>query len=358
MADLTYLLVSPNTAIQQAIEYIDRNAYGIVLVTDQERRLLGTVTDGDIRRGILKHISLDMPVSVLLTQPRNARYQVPTSAAVDTSVARLVELMRKRKVNQVPLLDHDGRVVDLVTMKELVAEAEAPVRAIIMAGGAGTRLRPLTEDLPKPMLPVGNRPIMEHLLEGLKASGIRQVTVTTHYKPEAIERHFGDGEAFGVQISYVSEAQPMGTGGSLALLEAPDRPFLVINGDIMTDLDFRAMLDFHQRHSATMTVGVRPYEVQVPYGVIEAEGVEVKKLSEKPSINLLVNAGIYLLEPTVYRYLPKSPAFDMTDVIQRLLHDGQRVVSYPVGGYWLDVGRHEDYAQAQAKANLAGNDTP
>jgi dTDP-glucose pyrophosphorylase/CBS domain-containing protein len=356
MANLTYLLVSPNTTIQQAIECIDHNAYGIVLVTDQERRLLGTVTDGDIRRGILKQISLDTPVSVLLTQPRNPRYRVPTSAPADTSVARLVELMRTRKVHQVPLLDHDGRVVDLITTKELVAAAEVPVTAIIMAGGQGSRLRPLTEDTPKPMLPVGDRPIMEHLLEGLKASGIRQVTVTTHYKPEAIENYFGDGEDFGVQINYVSEAQPMGTGGSLALMETPDRPFLVINGDIMTDLDFHAMLEFHQDHSAVMTIGVRPYDVQIPFGVIEAEGVEVKKLAEKPSLSLLVNAGIYLIEPTVYGYLPKSPTFDMTDVIQRLLTENQRVVSYPIEGYWLDVGRHEDYAQAQARANLTVRD--
>jgi NDP-sugar pyrophosphorylase family protein len=216
-----------------------------------------------------------------------------------------------------------------------------------MAGGKGSRLQPLTEEMPKPMLPVGDRPVLEIIIGQLRDAGIKQVKVTTHHQPEKIAQHFGDGSNFGVELSYVEERSPLGTVGGLGLLEVPRETTLVINGDILTQVDFRAMLRYHQEHQADLTVAVRQYDVKVPYGVIECDGAQVRKISEKPAVMVLVNAGIYLLEPGVYRYIPNGQRFDMTELIQRLLDEGRSVVSFPVREYWLDIGQREEYEQAQ-----------
>jgi len=217
-----------------------------------------------------------------------------------------------------------------------------------MAGGLGTRLRPLTEDLPKPMLLVGGKPLIERVIEQLWLAGIRRVNLTTHYKPEKIIEHFGDGSTFGIELNYVNEEHPLGTGGALGLMPMPSQPLLVINGDILTQVNFRAMHAFHQEQKADLTVAVRRYEIQVPYGVIECEGARVRRLQEKPQVGFLVNAGIYLLEPSVYQFIPQNTSFNMTDLIQWLLDAGRTVVSFPVHEYWLDIGQPADYAQAQS----------
>jgi NDP-sugar pyrophosphorylase family protein len=206
---------------------------------------------------------------------------------------------------------------------------------------------PLTQDLPKPMLPVGGRPLMEHIIEQLQHAGIRHVNVSTHYKAEKIIEHFGNGEAFGVDLQYVNEDRPLGTGGALGLMRPADETQLVINGDIFTQVDFRAMLSFHRENEAEMTVAVRRYEMQVPYGVVECEGARVSRLVEKPQAAFLVNAGIYLLEPSVYPFIPKGQRFHMTELIRWLLDAGRRVISFPIREYWMDVGHHGDYARAQ-----------
>ena len=347
MSKLENVLISPDESIRKAIEYIDRNTHGIVLVVDGEGKLIGTITDGDIRRAILDGTLLDKPVSTLLESKRRSRYTSPVTAPAGTEPMALIEMMRERRVQQLPLVDSQGWVTDLVTLKELVTEETLPLDAVIMAGGRGTRLRPLTDETPKPMLPVGGRPLMEHLLEGLRASGIQHVQVATHYKRDVIEGYFGDGHELGIDISYVAENRPLGTAGALGLLEAPDRPLLVINGDILTRVDFRAMLKFHQEQNAEMSIGVRQYEMKVPYGLVETEGTEVLKVTEKPTVNFLVNAGIYLLSPSVYRYIARDESLDMTDLIERLLNDGQRIVSFPILEYWLDIGQHDDYLKAQ-----------
>ena len=222
--------------------------------------------------------------------------------------------------------------------------------AVIMAGGYGKRLLPLTEQVPKPMLPVGDKPLLELTIQQLRRSGIRDISLTTHYLPDAIVNHFGDGTAFGVRLSYLKEDHPLGTAGGLKLLKQADKPFLVINGDILTGLPFREMLNFHRSHGALLTVGVRKYDLKVPFGVVDCEDVFITRLQEKPAFNLFVNAGIYLLEPSARDYLPDGQQFDMTDLIQTLLEKGKPVVSFPIMEYWLDVGRHEDYSQAQEDA--------
>ena len=346
--DYALFCILPGSLIREAIACIDGNQKGIALVTDGERRLIGTVTDGDIRRAILRGKSLDTPVESILEHKAgvhsNAR---PVTAPADTSRSILLDVMHERSVRQIPLLDSTDRVIGLVTMDDLIPNGRLPVQAVIMAGGFGTRLRPLTENMPKPMLPVNGRPLMERIIEQLQQAGIRSVNVTTHYKPEKIIDHFGDGRFFGVDLKYVSEKSPLGTGGALGLIPVPEEPTFVINGDILTRVDFRAMLAFHQENGADITVGVRRYEIQVPYGVLECDGAKVNSLQEKPRVSFLVNTGIYLLEPCVYQLIPRGEHFNMTDLIQWTLDAGRSVVTFPIHEYWLDIGQHEDYIRAQ-----------
>jgi len=255
--------------------------------------------------------------------------------------------MRERDVRQVPLVDEKQSVVGLVTLRELIADDTLPIQAVVMAGGSGTRLRPLTENLPKPMVPVGGRPMLERIIEQLRDAGVSRVMVTTHYKSELISSHFGDGHGFGVNISYVEEDKPMGTAGGLSQLEPSDDPILVINGDILTRIDFRAMLDFHVEHKAEMSVAVRRHETQIPYGVIETEDEKITQVLEKPIVNHFINAGIYLLNPAVFKLIPENDSYDMPELINRLINDGRTVISFPVREYWLDIGQHKDYMRAE-----------
>lgn len=344
--ELEQFLVAPDSSVREVMACIERNAEGIALVVDSEQRLIGTVTDGDIRRAILAGMDLDLPVRVLVEQRAPAPYPTPFTAPVGTANAELLRMMTQYTLRHIPLVDNTGRVVDMALLGDLVQESQLPLTAVVMAGGYGTRLHPLTKDLPKPMLPVGDRPLLELIIEQLRQAGIQRVNVTTHYQAEKIIKHFGNGKAFGVEINYVTEDSPLGTAGALGLIEALNEPLLVINGDILTRIDFRAMLAYHRKYGADLTVAVRRYDLQVPYGVIESEGVLVRQVREKPLFGLLVNAGIYLLEPSVHHYIPKG-RFDMTDLIKRLVEDGRPVVSFPIIEYWLDIGQHGDYEQAQ-----------
>lgn len=342
------LCIPPDCTIRAAIESIDRGGLGIALIVDSDRRLVGTISDGDIRRAMLDSIDLEQPVQVLLLRKSNTQYSKPISANLGENPESLMALMMKYAVHVIPILDQSGIVRDLVTMDDLIPAENLSLQAVIMAGGFGSRLRPLTEDLPKPMLPVGGRPLMEVLLEQLQHAGIRRVNVTTHYLPEKITEHFGDGKAFGVEINYVNEEKPLGTGGALGLLPKPVEPMLVVNGDVLTRMNFRSMLAFHQENQADLTVAVRQYDVEIPFGVIESDGVLVKSVREKPRLSHFVNAGIYLLNPSVYQFIPHGERFNMTDLIQWLINAERRVVCFPVSEYWLDIGQHDDYVRAQS----------
>lgn len=354
MVAVERLFASPQWSIRQVMAGIDRNAEGIALIVDGERRLLGTVTDGDIRRAILAGVDLDRSVQELLDRRPQVAHRGPVTALVGTPDATLIRLMSAHSLRHIPLLTPEGRVGSVALLSELVKEYELPLRAVVMAGGYGTRLRPLTEELPKPMLPIGNRPLLEVIIGQLRQAGIRRVNVTTHYKSELITQHFGDGRDFGVEIRYVKEDAPLGTAGALSLVEDADEPLLVINGDILTEVDFRAMLHFHREQRADMTVAVRQYEFRVPYGVVETQGTAVTRISEKPTLRHFINAGIYLLSPESRRCIPDGKVSDMPELINRLLTDGRRVVSFPVREYWLDIGQVEDYQQALADVKRKG----
>ena len=344
------ICLAPERTIRDAIAAIDRSAKGIALIIDVERRLLGTITDGDVRRAMLENLPLDAAVSLLLER-KAQRYAQPVTAPAATDDAHLLHLMHEHAVHQIPILDAEGRVVGLVTMGELLGEEPPPMQAVIMAGGFGKRLLPLTELTPKPMLQVGDRPLMERTIEQLRGAGIRRVAVTTHYLPEKISDHFGDGAAFGVELNYVSEDTPLGTAGALGLMDAPSEPLLVINGDVLTRVNFRAMHAYHREHRADLTVAVRQFSMQVPYGVVDAVDGNVTAVREKPDVHFLVNAGIYILEPSVYQFLESGQRCDMPELIHRLLDAGRTVSSFLIHEYWLDIGKHADYERAQVDAS-------
>lgn len=346
--ELVKLVVSPKSSIREVMECIDRSGRGIALVLDDERHLMATVTDGDIRRAILSGMDLELEIGTLLERRAPAFDFGPLTALLGTPDPDLLHTMTETGVRHIPLVDQDGRVADVALLSELVKEYELPLRAVVMAGGYGTRLRPLTDDMPKPMLRVGSRPLLELIVEQLRQAGIRQVNVATHYKSEMIADHFRDGSDFGVDIRYVKEYQPLGTAGAISLIEESDEPLLVMNGDILTRVDFRSMLNFHREHNADLTVAVRQYEFSVPYGVIETDGSTVKSISEKPIVRHFINAGIYLLNPSVCRLVPNQQSYDIPDLINLLLKEGRPVVSFPIREYWLDIGKADHYNQAQA----------
>lgn len=330
------------------MECIDRSARGIALVLDDRQYLLGTVTDGDIRRAILAGMDLELPISELLQQRQPAFAAGAITAPLGTDDTTLLVLMNEKSVRHIPLINDEGAVKDVAFLSELVKEYRLPLRAVVMAGGPGTRLLPLTKEVPKPMLPVGDKPLLEHIVQQLKHAGIHHVNFATYYKSEVITKYFKNGEDFDIDIRYVQEDQPLGTAGALSLLEDHDEPLLVINGDILTSLDFRALLIFHREHKADLTICVCPRDLKMSYGVVETDGVLVKGIVEKPVIKQFINAGIYLLNPQVRRLIPNGQPYDIPELIQRLIDENGTVVCFPIREYWRDIGMVDHYDQAQA----------
>jgi dTDP-glucose pyrophosphorylase len=347
--EIDVLLIPADASLRDAMTAIDRSQIGIALVVEADRRLVGTVTDGDIRRAMLSDLDLESPVQEILDRQRDLREPrpMPLTAPVEADPAVLVTTMRRYDVHRIPLVDAAGRVKDLALLEDLIDGTASPLRAVVMAGGFGTRLGSLTEQTPKPMLPVGDRPLLERIIGQLRECGIHRVNLTTHYRADAIADYFGDGRKFGVEIEYVSEERPLGTAGALGLLEA-EEPVLVMNGDILTRVDFRAMHRFHDDHRADMTVAVRPYEVRVPYGVVELVEETVTGITEKPLVRGFVNAGIYLIAPQVLGAVEPNQRLEMPDLIAQLVSAGHRVVGFPLREYWLDIGQVADYEQAVA----------
>lgn len=337
---LVLSVVDAQVTLREAIEALDRSGFGAVLFLGPEGTVEAIVTDGDVRRAVLKSVSLD-------TRARDIANGAPMTGSVELSRGELLQSLRSRgyPVSQLPLVDDSGRLVGLLLRSDL--EATDTLRAVIMAGGFGTRLGALTRETPKPMLPVGDRPLLEHIVAQLRVAGIKQMSLTTHFRGDVIRSHFGDGSSFGVEIGYLDEQRPLGTAGALGLLGPVDEPVLVMNGDILTRLDVREMLRFHREHRADVTVAVRRHDMQVPFGVVETDGARITGLREKPTVSHLVSAGIYLLEPSSIAHVVKDEHIDMPELITRLVDHGRMVVSFPVTEYWLDVGRPDDYAKAQ-----------
>lgn len=338
--------VSRTDTVQKAIETMDRCAKGIVLVVNPDRTLLGTITDGDVRRAILEGLELTDSVDSLLRRKQGSPYPTPITARKGVASRELLKIMQRHRIRHLPLVDGGNRVLDLVTMDMLLPEEMDHIRAVVMAGGVGQRLRPLTQDLPKPMLPVGDRPLLEHIVDKIRDSGIRNITITTHYLPEKIRQHFGDGSRHDVNIEYIDEQMPLGTAGALSLMKKADGPILVINGDVLTNLNYRAMYAFHHEHRPSVTIAVRQYEMYVPYGVVECRDMKVTEVKEKPTYSLFVNAGIYIIEPDAMDLVPSERRFDITDLFAAVSRSRLWMAAFPIREYWIDIGRIEDYQKA------------
>jgi dTDP-glucose pyrophosphorylase len=333
-------LIPPSATVREALEAITKNRHQAVMVVEASGRLAGIVTDGDTRRGLLRGVSIDGPVADLMN-PR------PTTAPTGIPRDEALALMQRRHLRHLPIVESDGRLVEVLLLDDLLHPAALPNVAVVMAGGYGTRLRPLTDSAPKPLLSVGGKPLLEILVERLRAAGVQEIFFTVHYKSEMIEDHFGDGARLGVRIRYVREETPLGTAGGLALLPtALAAPFFLVNGDILTKCDFRAMLDFHRRWRADLTVGTVPHTVEVPYGVLEVEGEQLSTISEKPRLDFLINSGVYIVDPAALTLIPRGQPFDAPQLIPLLKQAGRTVVAFPIREYWLDVGRLTDFTQA------------
>lgn len=334
------LLVAPSASVREALETITKNSRQAVMVVADDGRLVGIVTDGDIRRGFLRGVAIDGRVADLMNrQPITA----PVGVARDEALA----LMQRRTLRHLPVVDASGRLMDVMLLDDLLRPVPLPNVAVLMAGGDGSRLRPLTDAVPKPLLRVGGKPLLELLIERLRAAGVREFFVTVRYKSEMIERHFGDGARLGVRIRYVREAEPLGTAGALARLpESLTDPFFLVNGDVLTKCDFVAMLDFHRRWRADLTVGTVPHTVEVPYGVLQVDGERLAGIEEKPRLDFLINAGVYVVGPGAVGLIPRDRAFDAPELIPLLTGAGRTVVAFPIREYWLDVGQQGDFHRA------------
>jgi dTDP-glucose pyrophosphorylase len=333
--------------LRDAVRAIEQSARRIAVVVHADGRVAGTLTDGDVRRCLLAGGTLDTPLAAAM----NAR---PVTAPEGSADGYILDLLKRWNIMALPLVDARGAFVRLVHLRDLAAGDEAPAgpsgfdTAVIMAGGEGKRLRPITSDIPKPMVEVGGIPLIERQVRTLAAAGVTQVYVAVNYLSHVIEDHFGDGRRFGLSISYLRERTKLGTAGALSLLpQRPGQPFLLINGDVLTTSDFGSLHHYHVEHGATVTVSAVQYVVDVPYGVIRAEGAYVAALEEKPSQKFLCNAGIYALSPEALDLVPPARPFDMTELITECLARRKAVAVFPVHEYWTDIGTPADLEKAQ-----------
>lgn len=343
------ILVGPKATIQQAMVAIDRGAYEIALVVDAERRLLGAVTDGDVRRALLAGRALTDPVIEHASRS-------PYTVGPEAGRAEVLDLMNARTIAQVPVVDGDGVLVGLHVMRELVGREELDNTAVILAGGRGTRLQDVTLGVPKPMVPVAGRPILERIVLHLVGAGIRKIIISVGYMAEVIEGHFGDGSKFGCRISYVREDpdSPLGTGGPLRLVgelpDPPTKPLLLMNGDLVTDVPVPDLLRYHEEHGPVVTMTYWHHHHEVPYGVLDLDpSGNVAGLVEKPLESWPINAGVYVIEPELLMRAPAGVEFPMTDLIIECLERGEPVSAFQIDGEWHDIGTPDQLWRARGE---------
>jgi dTDP-glucose pyrophosphorylase len=329
-------ILPTNATIEQAIRNLTKVAVRIVLATNKVGVLEGTICDGDIRRGLLKGLDLKSPIASII---RHNPLVVPPELGREL----VMQMMVANKIQQVPVVDEQHHVIGLYLWDEISTPPTRPNLMVIMAGGMGTRLLPHTENCPKPLLPVAGKPMLEHIIDRSKLEGFNHFVIAINYLGHMIETHFGNGEHLSVQIDYLREESPLGTAGALSLINPiPDAPFVVTNGDVITDIRYGELLDFHTRHSAAATMAVRIHEWQHPFGVVQTQGVEIVGFEEKPIARSHINAGVYALDPVALSVLTADERCDMPTLFERLQAKAHRTVAYPMHEPWLDVGRPVD----------------
>lgn len=334
------VMLYPHQTILQALEIIDSSAQQIGLVVDEENKLLGTVTDGDIRRAILKGIDLNQPVSRVMNTH-------PITIDVLHDKEQALGLMKEKKIRQVPIVDADHHMYGLEIIDDLLETPQYDNQVIIMAGGLGTRLGDLTKHCPKPLISVGGKPLLETILENFKECGFSKFIFSVNYKAEMIEKYFGNGSDWNVDIQYVRENKRMGTAGALGLLKKiPDKPFIVMNGDLLTKINFQQLLDYHLQNKALATMCVREYSFQVPYGVVRMDKGKLCGIEEKPVHNFFISAGIYIIEPQALKFIPQDTYFDMPSLFDTIIEQGASANVFPIREYWVDIGKKDDLDRA------------
>jgi len=334
------LLVLPTTPIIETMHIINDTAKQFVVVVDNQNRLLGTVTDGDIRRAILRGETLESPIQQVMNENPLIEY-------IGKSDDDYKNILKRKSLKQLPILNSDDRIINVIFIDENLTEKKYSNIAVLMVGGLGTRLRPLTESVPKPMLSIGNKPILETIIENFKHFGFTNFVLSVNFKKEMIMDYFQDGSHLGVNIKYVEETKRLGTAGALSLLlEKPTEPFFVMNGDLLTKINVEQLLSFHNETNSTATMCVREYEYQIPYGVIETENHKLLSIVEKPIHKSFVNAGIYVLNPDALKHIPVEEFYDMPELYKKMMDEKEKVSAFPLREYWLDIGRMDDYEKA------------
>jgi dTDP-glucose pyrophosphorylase/predicted transcriptional regulator len=340
MKNYKNILLSTNSTIREALEVIQSGSLKIGVVVDKNEKLIGTVTDGDIRRGLLNNLSLDDVIGSVI-------FRTPTVCNIEDTKERILEIAVEKKLYQIPIVDNDGKLVGIEEIDELLKPEHKNNKVVLMVGGLGTRLRPLTEKTPKPMLKVGDKPLLETIILNFKKYGFTNILLSVSYKSEIIENYFGDGSKFGVHIEYIHEEKRMGTAGALSLIkEKLNEPFFVMNGDLLTNINFKHMMAYHVLNNSIATMGVREYDFQVPYGVVNLDGINIKSIEEKPVHNFYVSAGIYVLDNKVLDLIPDNKFFDMPTLFEKVIENEMKSISFPIREYWLDIGRMEEFEKA------------
>lgn len=333
-------LVTPHDSIKSALEAIGRSNIQLALVVDDQQRLLGVATDGDIRRAILEGITLDHKIGEVMNTS-------PKVISNGHKRAEIMAMMREYRLLQIPILDKERRVVDVALYDQFIKPGKKENPVVIMAGGLGKRLRPLTESCPKPMLLVGNKPILQSILEQLKKFGFYRFFISVNYLSEQITSYFGDGSEMGCEIRYLHEKEKLGTAGALGLIEERfEHPVVVMNGDLLTRLNFDQLLEFHYEKGGTGTMCVRDYDFQIPYGVVNVKGHYFQGVEEKPVERFFVNAGIYVIEPDVIQMVDENKSMGMTELFEMIARKGEKAAVFPIREYWTDIGRHSDFKKA------------
>lgn len=340
MKNIQNIKLNINSTIKEALQIIDSGAMQIALVVDESDKLLGTLTDGDIRRGLLKGLDLNSKVDSIV-------FKNPTVAKISDTKEEILKLALAKKLHQIPIVDENGKILGIQEIEELIKPKEKINRVVLMVGGLGTRLRPLTENTPKPMLEVGKKPILQTIVEKFAEYGYTNIVMCVNYKSHIIQDYFEDGTRFGVNIEYVLEEQRMGTAGALSLLkEKPTEPFFVMNGDLLTNVNFEHLHNYHISNKAMGTMCVREYDFQVPYGVVNIEDSKILSIEEKPTHKFFVSAGIYMLSPEALDYIPQNQFYDMPTLFEKIIDTKKNAISFPLREYWLDIGRIEEYKKA------------
>ena len=340
MKNIDGIKLNINSTIKEALEIIDKAAMQIALIVDENDKLLGTLTDGDIRRGLLKGLDLNSSIESIV-------FKTPTIAKISDTKEDILKVALAKKLHQIPIVDENGKILGIQEIEELIKPKEKTNKVILMVGGLGTRLRPLTDNIPKPMLKVGNKPILQTIIEKFAEYGYVNIVLCVNYKSHVIEDYFGDGSEFGVNIEYVLEKQRMGTAGALSLLkEKPTEPFFVMNGDLLTNINFEHLDSYHNANKSIGTMCVREYDFQVPYGVVNIKDSKILSIEEKPTHKFFVSAGIYMLSPEILEHIPQNEFYDMPTLFEKIISENKNIISFPLREYWLDIGRLEEYKKA------------